>query len=84
MKSKIFIAVFSLLLFGCTTTAAIKNPEETNYVQVSSYRASLIYQIFTGGAKGCKLSSHNMILGESTILMDENGNCTVEVESVSD
>lgn len=73
-----------LTLTSCGTTATLKHPEEMSYISVSRFKASLIYEIFTGGIRGCKVSTHNMILGESTIILDEKGNCQVEASSVSD
>lgn len=84
MKSKLLGALLNVFIYGCSVNASMKNPEETNYVSVEKYTAGLIQYIFQGGFVGCRVSSHNMILGESEIIMNEKDECTVGVSSVSD
>lgn len=77
-------AILFAALAGCATNASLKHPEETSFVALECYSASLIYKIFTGGVDGCRVISHNMILSESALSVGENGKFSGAAETVAD
>lgn len=54
------ITLLSLCLAGCGTSASQQYPEETSFFMVSVGEASLLYKIFGGGLKYCKVTQHNL------------------------
>lgn len=80
----IFASLLAIMLSGCGSIGSYKNPEETSFVILSEFNAGLIYKIFNGAVKSCKISMHNIILGETSLGMDEEGNCVMGAEIVSE
>lgn len=82
------LIVVSLVIAGCTTTAALKEPEETGYAMVNCYNGGGMLSWLRGKVYGCKYSEHNLegVDFSAEILKDGNSNATMstEVEDVDD
>lgn len=47
-------------LSGCGAISEKENPSDTDFLVVSTFKASLLYSLFMGGVEGCKVTKHGV------------------------